>query len=97
MAVRTRLAVMALLVLVIGVPATYLAVWIDEGRIPWSDLYLLVAIPPLVSMTLAGVSVVPSRTRPHSIQGDLLGVAVGSVSIWMLAGGLAVVALAAHL
>jgi len=94
MASRTRLAVVALLVLVIGIPVTYAATWLDIRHLSWGQATLLVALPPLISMSLAGASVVPSRTRPHTSQGDLLGVAVGSISFWTLVAGVALVGLA---
>ena len=97
MANRIHLAVAALVVFVVGLPFAYVAVWVDLGNLSWSQLYLLVSLPPVVSLALAGMSVIPSRTRPHSSQGDLLGVAVGSLSLWALVGGAAVVGAAAVL
>jgi len=78
-------------------PCAYSAVWIDLHHLTWGQVFLLVALPPLVSLVLAVVSVIPSRTRPHSNQGDLLGVAVGSLSFWALAGGAALVGAASIL
>jgi len=91
---RNRLAVAALVAFVLGIPLAYLTAWADLSSLSWSQLYLLVTLPPLVSLAFAGMSVVPSRTRPHSSQGDLLGVAVGSLSLWAVVGGIAVVAVA---
>jgi hypothetical protein len=94
---RTRLAVAALLVLVIGMPCADSVAWFDPHHLTWGQGFLLVALPPLVSLVLAVVSVIPSRTRPHSSQGDLLGVAVGSLSFWALVGGAAFVGAASIL
>jgi len=94
MAIRSRLAVAALLVLVIGIPMVYAFLWIDQRTFSWEQLYLFVSIPPLVALALAGTSVVPSRTRPHSSRCDWLGIAVGSISFWALVIGVGVVAVA---
>jgi|ERR1700734_1193226 hypothetical protein len=94
MAIRSRLAVAALLVLVIGIPMVYAILWVDQRAFSWEQLYLFVSIPPLVALALAGISVVPSRTRPHSSRCDWLGIAVGSVSFWALVIGVGVVAVA---
>jgi hypothetical protein len=87
--------VAAVLVLVVGAPFAYVTAWANLSTLSWAQLYLLVSIPPLASLALAGLSVIPSRTRPHSNQGDLLGVAVGSLSLWALVGGVALVGVAA--
>lgn len=89
MANRTRLAVAALLVLAIGTPFADGAVWFGPHQLEWGQVFLLVALPPLVSLALAMISVMPSRTRSHSSRGDLLGVAVGAISFWTLFGGAA--------
>jgi hypothetical protein len=95
MAIRSRLALAALLVLVIGIPMVYAILWFDQRAFTWQQLYLFVSLPPLVALTLAGTSVIPSRTRPHSNRCDWLGIAVGSISFWALVIGLGVVAVAA--
>ena len=95
MAIRSRLAGAALLVLVIGIPMVYAILWVDQRAFTWQQLYLIVSLPPLVALMLAGTSVVPSRTRPHSNRCDWLGIAVGSVSIWALVIGISVVAVVA--
>lgn len=95
MAIRSRLAGAALLVLVIGIPMVYAILWVDQRAFTWQQLYLIVSLPPLVALMLAGTSVVPSRTRPHSNRCDWLGIAVGSVSIWALVIGVSVVAVVA--
>jgi hypothetical protein len=94
MAIRSRFAVAALLVLVIGVPLVYATLWVDQRAFASQQLYLLVSVPPLVALALAGTSVVPSRTRPHSSRSDWLGIAVGSISFWALVIGVVVVAVA---
>jgi hypothetical protein len=94
MAIRTRLAVAASLVLVIGIPMVYAILWVDQRVLTWQQLYLLVSIPPLVALTLAGTSVIPSRTRPHSNRCDWLGITVGSISVWALLIGVGLVSVA---
>jgi hypothetical protein len=94
MAVRSRLAVAALLVLVIGIPMVYATLWAEQRSLTWHQLYLFVAVPPLVALTLAATSVIPSRTRPHSNRCDWLGITVGSMSVWVLVIGLGLVAVA---
>jgi len=86
--------VAALLVLAIGIPMVYAILWLDQRAFTWQQLYLFVSIPPLVALALAGSSVVPSRTRPHSSRCDWLGIAVGSISFWALVIGVGVVAVA---
>jgi hypothetical protein len=78
-------------------PCADSAVWIDLRRPTWGQVFLLVALPPLVSLVLAVVSVIPSRTRPHSNQGDWLSIAVVSLSFWALAGSAAFVGAASIL
>ena len=85
----------ALLVLMVGIPFAYVTAWLDLHQFSIGELYLLVTLPPLVSLALASISVIPSRTRPHSSGGDLLGVAVGSLSFWALVMGVGLVGAAA--
>jgi hypothetical protein len=92
---RSRLAVAALAVLVIGIPMVYAILFVDQRAFTWEQVYLYVAIPPLVALVLAATSVVPSRTRPHSNRCDWLGIAVGSISVWALVIGIGAVAVAA--
>ena len=73
----------------------YGALWVDQRAFSWQELYLFVSLPPFVALTLAGTSVFPSRTRPHSNRCDWLGITVGSISIWALVIGVGVVAVAA--
>ena len=92
MAIRRGLALLALLVLAVGVPVAYGAAMMDVHHLTFRALCLLVSLPPLVALGLSGISMVPSRTVPHSTRGDVISVFVGSASFWLLLAGLAVVA-----
>ena len=85
MADRWRLAVASLVILVICAPLADAAALFDLHHLTWIEICLLVALPPFVSLGISGISIAPSSTRPHSRQGDLLGIAVGLVSLWTLA------------
>ena len=86
---------LALAVVVIGIPIAAGVAWMDQRHLTWGEVAVIVAVPPLLSMLCAGASVIPSRTRPHSTEGDVLGIAVGSVSFWTLVVGVGLVAVAA--
>jgi hypothetical protein len=90
---RTRLAVLAAVVLVVGVPLAYSALLGDADHLSWVQCYLLVCVPPVVSAVLAASALRPSRSRPHRNRDDWLGIAVGSASIWILLAGVGLVGL----
>ncbi len=95
MALRRNLVVLAMFVLIVGVPAAYSAAAFDLRQLAPSQLSLLLSFPPLVALSLACTSIVPSRTFPHSIRDDIASVCVGSVSLLILAAGLTAVAVGA--
>ncbi len=88
MAIRRGLALLALLVLAVGVPVAYGAAFMDAHHLTFGTRCLLVSLPPLVALGLSGISIVPSRTVPHSTRGDVVSVFVGSASFWLLLAGL---------
>jgi len=82
-----ELAVAALLILVAGLPASYLLVPFGSGK--W-DLHLIV---PLASLALSVAAVAPGRIRLGRRAGDQMGMVVGLVSVLAVIVGVLPVAL----
>ncbi len=97
MAIRRRVAVVALLVFAVGVPFADGTAFMDLRHLDFGQLCLLVLIPPVVALVLSGISIAPSRTLPHSTRGDVVSVLVGLGSFWSLVVGFGVVGVAAGL
>lgn len=89
---RMTLVVIALLVLVVGVPISYLLAW-DTPRPSTNTEFLLLVCPALLSLAMAGIAVIPGRSRIGSRQGDWLGLVVGVVSLGAVMVGTGIVAL----
>ena len=89
---RMTLVVIALLVLVVGGSISYPLAW-GAPRPSTNTGFLLLVCPALLSLVMAGIAVIPGRSRFGSQQGDWLGLAVGVVSLGAVMAGTGIVAL----
>jgi hypothetical protein len=81
---QLKLGLAALLVLLIAVPFGYAGLWLFGDHLSPNENSVLILLPPLVSLVLSGLSVIPGRSRLRSNNGDWLGVIVGTLSFFAL-------------
>jgi hypothetical protein len=88
-----KLGLGALLVLLVATPLGYISLRLFGDHLSPNVNSLLVLLPPLVSLVLAGLCVIPGGARLGSHKGDWLGVIVGMLSFLVLVMGVAYIGL----